>query len=444
LDDALVAKGWLLSMELLGAPKDAKASGYSSFCPVLDSAKTVDGKTDEDDFMRCYAAWLPADRLVVGSVSPSAEIANLDRCALHIDAGLSGEGKERKFFMSYTELMDQADRAESASLKAFCDMVIRTNSTNKQKLAMTMWGGSFTFALSLRTTTDYVDMIRATRTWVDEQGDLTPVITDSPYARVVPKLHCWNSGIPFDYWEQYLTIEWVLYRTIIFAVVAAVVVAVFFIAPEQYSAGSPWSHIFSSSVLGAVMIALNIIFSIVTVIGLLAWANVELSALTAMTCLITVGFACEFAVYIVHAFHEARGTGIERADEAMRELFLPMFLSFLASFAGIIFLAISDFGFCVYYVFYPLIIAIMVTNFYAMLFLPVALQLIADAGLVPTYGALEQMKKNSIALPPRRPTISASTPRSTRPSVIGNKATAASVAPEPGSANFTKVAPGGD
>jgi hypothetical protein len=126
------------------------------------------------------------------------------------------------------------------------------------------------------------------------------------------------------------------YRTIIFAVVAAIVVAVLFIAAEQFSAGSPWSHIFSSSILGAVMIALNIIFSIVTVIGLLAWANVELSALTAMTCLVTVrfaysafpkfqvdswpnfqlvlqvGFACEFAVYIVHAFHEARGTGIER------------------------------------------------------------------------------------------------------------------------------------
>jgi len=170
---------------------------------------------------------------------------------------------------------------------------------------------------------------------------------------------------------------------------------------------------------------------------------VELSALTAMTCLVTVGFACEFAVYIVHAFHEARGTGIERADEAMRELFLPMFLSFLSSFGGIIFLSISDFGFCVYYVFYPLIIAIMVTNFYAMLFLPVALQIIADVGLVPTYGALAQMKKNSIALPPRRPTISASTPRSTRASVIGNKATSAPVAPEPEGegGNFTKVAP---
>ena len=81
------------------------------------------------------------------------------------------------------------------------------------------------------------------------------------------------------------------YRTIIFAVVAAIVVAVLFIAAEQFSAGSPWSHIFSSSILGAVMIALNIIFSIVTVIGLLAWANVELSALTAMTCLVTVRFA---------------------------------------------------------------------------------------------------------------------------------------------------------
>ena len=181
--------------------------------------------------------------------------------------------------------------------------------------------------------------------------------------------------------------------------------------------------------------------------------------------MLQVGFACEFAVYIVHAFHEARGTGIERywplleseatgagrffnpffcrADEAMRELFLPMFLSFLSSFGGIIFLSISDFGFCVYYVFYPLIIAIMVTNFYAMLFLPVALQIIADVGLVPTYGALAQMKKNSIALPPRRPSISASTPRSTRASVIGNKATSAPVAPEPEGegGNFTKVAP---
>ena len=208
-DDALVARGWPLLIELLGVPKDAKASGYSSFCPVWDNSLKEAAKSDDGEFMRCFTEWGTADRLIVGSVAPSEQIVNLERCKTHAEAGDYGEGKEKKFLASYSELLDDVKRPEADNLKDFCDKTRRTNS-NATKLAMTMWGGSFTFALSLSSTTDYIDMIRATRSFVDEQGAMTPVITDSPYAKVVPRLHCWNGGIPFDFWEQYLTIEWVL------------------------------------------------------------------------------------------------------------------------------------------------------------------------------------------------------------------------------------------
>jgi len=235
-------------------------------------------------------------------------------------------------------------------------------------------------------------LIKSARAVVDNQPplqSLKPGGEYDPKDRIVQP-HCWVGGIPFSYWEQYLTIEDVLWSTILYALISAVVVSLLFISVEQWAAGSPVIDIIKSAGFGSFMITVIIALSVISVIGMLAWSETDLSALSAMTCLTTVGFATEFAVHITHTFNAYSGTGVQRGKSTMTELFVPTFMAFFSSVIGILFLATSDFGFCVYYIFRPLIICVCVTYFFGIFFLPVILQLACDLGLAPTFGEHSQ------------------------------------------------------
>jgi hypothetical protein len=130
-----------------------------------------------------------------------------------------------------------------------------------------------------------------------------------------------------------------------------------------------------SALVGAIIIAFIIAISVVTVVGFIGWMEVPLSGLTAMSSLMTVGFATEFAVHITHGFMVAPDdTGASRAKTTMDVLFLPTLLAFISSLAGILLLLASDFGFVTNYVFKPLITCIVVTYLYGVWTLPVLLQ----------------------------------------------------------------------
>ena len=140
-------------------------SGYSEFCPVLDLAQA--------DFDMCLDLWRQNDA-TYSLLSP----------------GIKLDGAASVAPVKYSQV-----------------------------------GGASTYAIKLVTTEDYLDMIRASREFCDTAETLAPAQPDGPYDEELQQLHCFMSGIPFDYWEQYLSIEDFLFETIGLACLAATAVA---------------------------------------------------------------------------------------------------------------------------------------------------------------------------------------------------------------------------
>lgn len=290
-------------------------SGYSEFCPTLDLTPS--------EFAMCADLWLANDK-TYGLINPNVKAT----------------GGKFVHPIKYSQV-----------------------------------GGSSTYGIRLHTTDDYMALIRETRAQCDGAPTLQPLKT-SVYDKPLDQLHCFMSGIPFDYWEQYLTIEDFLTETILLAALASVAVAVTFIFLELLSTGKIGVlKALQSATVGSVIIASIIAISVITVVGFMGWLEVELSGLTAMASLMTVGFASEFAVHITHKFLLASELdAAERAKRTMADLFLPTLLAFLSTLCGILLLLASDFGFVKNYVFKPLIVCILVTYFYGVWTLPVLLQ----------------------------------------------------------------------
>ena len=178
-------------------------------------------------------------------------------------------------------------------------------------------GGSDSFGVNLRSTEDYLGLIVQSRKLCDEAEGMMP-LKRGPYDKAVDKVHCFMYGIPYNYWGQYaplpsatsaqdlatsapglghicagtcgryLTIEAFLYGTVGYALLASVVVSCVFLVLEQRAAGANWASVFVSAIFGSAMVIIVLWLTVMTVIGLLGWANIPQSAITAMTCLMSV------------------------------------------------------------------------------------------------------------------------------------------------------------
>jgi predicted RND superfamily exporter protein len=134
--------------------------------------------------------------------------------------------------------------------------------------------------------------------------------------------------------------------------------------------------IFLGSLVGALLIALTIIMSLVTVVGLSILANVSLTGFSNMSFVLSVGFAVEYSVHIVARWLRADMTitsSLDRVKQTMSFLMLPTFMSFVSSVIGVSCLAFTDFDFNTMFFFRPLIITMFVTYWFGCYFLPLIL-----------------------------------------------------------------------
>lgn len=221
--------------------------------------------------------------------------------------------------------------------------------------------GPTMYAFDLKSHDDTLNMIRETRAVCDDDESI----------------HCWLTGIPFDYWEQYLWVEDLLVEISGAAVGIGFGVAFLFLVFQLLLEGHhAVGKILVGSFVGAACIALMTIMSLIPVIGLSVLADVNLTAFSDMSFVLSVGFAVEYAVHVVHRFLEAPlsyESAVDRVEYAMSFLTLPTFMSFVSSTVGVICLAFTDFDFNSVFFFRPLIIVMFVTYFYGCWFLPVML-----------------------------------------------------------------------
>jgi len=191
--------------------------------------------------------------------------------------------------------------------------------------------------------------------------------------------HCWMTGIPFDFWEQYLTIDQTLLKVSAYSIGVAFVVSFFFLFLQLDPSDK---EVFTkkktciTSLIGALLITGTAIVSIIPVVGISVLVGVNLTALSVMSFVLSVGFAIEFSVHIVHRFLSAPisiVSATDRVDHVMDILITPLTLSFLSSVAGVCCLAFTQYKFNEVFFFRPLMIVLFVTYFVGTWLLPVIL-----------------------------------------------------------------------
>jgi len=138
----------------------------------------------------------------------------------------------------------------------------------------------------------------------------------------------------------------------------------------------PIKKVFFGSAVGALLIAVTMILSLVAVIGLSILSGVNLTGFSNMSFVLSVGFAVEYSVHVVSRWLRApltEKTALQRVDYTMSFLMLPTFMSFISSTIGVVCLAFTEFDFNKVFFFRPLIICMCVTYFYGVWWLPVLL-----------------------------------------------------------------------
>ena len=164
-----------------------------------------------------------------------------------------------------------------------------------------------------------------------------------------PEIHCWLSGIPYDYFEQYLYVDSLLAQIGGYALLAVFCVSMAFLLLKvgQEQRHGKLKTLVGSSV-GSLLIALTGLISMVTVSGLSSLVGVSLTSFSVMSYVLSAGYATEYSVHIVHRWLRAPsylGTSKDRVEHTMKFLFLPTFLSFVSSTVGILCLAFTEFHF---------------------------------------------------------------------------------------------------
>lgn len=218
------------------------------------------------------------------------------------------------------------------------------------------------FSDKLFTHKDTTDLLKETRKICDESK----------------RLHCWMTGVPFDFWEQYLTVEEVLVKLAAVAIAVGFGVSALFLFTQLRSARDDFDSVrtLGASIAGAALISLNTLACLIPVVGVSMLVGVNLTAFSNMAFVLSVGFAVEYSVHIVHRFLSAPVelvTATSRVEHAMEFLALPLTLSFVSSTIGVACLAFTDFAFNERFFFRPLMIVMLSTYFVGTYFLPVVL-----------------------------------------------------------------------
>jgi hypothetical protein len=194
------------------------------------------------------------------------------------------------------------------------------------------------FAFDVFTHEQTLDMMKATRSFCDDDEEI----------------RCWLTGIPYDYWTQYLNIFDVLLELSGYAVLAGFGISfIFLFAKLAFEARYPIKKVFAGSLIGAVLIACTMLLTLTTVcllvvagmlicgklgafiltlssffyqvIGFSLHAGVNLTGFSNMSFVLSIGFTVEYSVHIIARWMRAsmnHKTSLDRVGFTMEFLML--------------------------------------------------------------------------------------------------------------------------
>uniref|UniRef100_A0A0K2T4G9 Protein patchedlike [Bombus terrestris] n=2 Tax=Lepeophtheirus salmonis TaxID=72036 RepID=A0A0K2T4G9_LEPSM len=177
------------------------------------------------------------------------------------------------------------------------------------------------------------------------------------------------SGVPFSYWEQYISLRFWLAVSL-----GAVMAGTFGTVSVVFA--SPW--------LGTVVVVVltTILVQLIGAMGLVL--GIHFSAVPAVVLILAVGIGVEFTLHICIGFVTSVGSKNRRIVLSLKHMFTPVFHGAVSTFLGIIMLAFSHFDFVFRYFFLVLSSLILLGLFNGLVFLPVLLLMFGPPGeIVP-------------------------------------------------------------
>ncbi|KAG6590591.1 Niemann-Pick C1 protein [Phytophthora cinnamomi] len=173
----------------------------------------------------------------------------------------------------------------------------------------------------------------------------------------------WVYSLTYVYFEQYLTVVDDAYKLIGLALAAIFVITTLYLG----------------SVFYALMIALTATNLVVLVLGLMQPLDIMLNGLSIVNLIIAAGIAVEFCGHYVRFFAKARGTGDERARDALRQVFTSVIFGItITKVIGLSVLTLADSRVFKKYYFRMYMMVVLCGVLNGMLLLPVLLSTITD------------------------------------------------------------------
>ncbi|XP_054278387.1 protein patched-like [Macrosteles quadrilineatus] len=174
------------------------------------------------------------------------------------------------------------------------------------------------------------------------------------------------SGIPFLFWEQYLTLRQTLGIALLTALAAVFVLV----------------SVMLVNIRAAVVVTVTLAMMIVQLLGLMGAVGIKLSAVPAVLLIVSVGIGAHYTVHMCLSFLTSIGRRNRRMRLAVDHMFTPIVQGGLATMVAIAMLSLSEFEFVVRYFFYILVALIGVGLTNGLFFFPVLLSLFGPAAEV--------------------------------------------------------------
>jgi len=332
---------------------------------ILDiehSSKRTDG------WLADFLYW-SSDECVEGFTVPLCGGKMAPVCAVEPDTGLFGAAgtdsatREVEFFRCLNLWNDQTTVTSGPSFNALSN----GGYGNDVIEAPLKFASLPFFSISLWETDEFVDLI----------DDVRDLIGDATGIELFP------SGTIFTYWEQYRNLVTHLRNNLIIATACTFIIgtiAILIATVHNDASCATLAIQFVKAMQGSALMTLTIASTILSLMGFMGLANIELSAIPALTIIACMGICVDLTALVTLFFCSAQGTNQERITAALECVFIPTLDSMCSTIMGCLALAFSPIPLFVLYFFVMYVLVALIGSLNGLVLLPV---LLAQFG--PTY-----------------------------------------------------------
>jgi multidrug efflux pump subunit AcrB len=144
-----------------------------------------------------------------------------------------------------------------------------------------------------------------------------------------------RSGFVFTFYEQYVDVVYQLTVRMCIAVPFVALASWLFLV-------SPWAAVLMTSMLVAVLLE---------VLGFLYFLNLKINGVCVVNLVMSIGFSVEFTAHIARVFMMSRGSSDERAQNALRVMFIPTVNGAISTLLGVLPMGFANFPYFKLYFF---------------------------------------------------------------------------------------------